>query len=969
MSVLTKKIIKFAVIGIITAALIVGNVICAIYEGVITTALCGTGISFEGEDVENARKAGDELCQQLMEDGMVLFKNENNALPLSLPAGKDKIPVNVFGWSAIDEGFLLRGIGSGSSTIMEEKKVTLLSALSGGGFEYNNELINMYKSFRSSRSGNYTLIEPPASSYNSTLMTAAKDFSDTAIVVFSRNGGENIGEIPSTQTRFGVTPSTDDSRTYLQTSKEEDALLKLVSENFGKVIVIINSANIMHLDFLDDDKVDAAFFVGLTGQSGTKAIAKLLKGEINPSGRTSDIYTYDPKADPAWANREKAGNHIQYVEDIYYGYKWYETADVEGYLDDPDYFGGLGYDGYVQFPFGYGKSYTNFEWTVDNITIPSPLTKTSKIEITMAVKNIGTVSGKDVIQVYYTPPYVDGKIEKAHVNLAAFAKTVNIEPGQTQQNIKLSFTAFDMASYDCYDKNTNGFSGYELDRGSYQIKIMRDSHTVDTCEDAVTTFTLESPILFDKDPATGVAIQNRFTGDDAYAGVPIDGSTVGAEVKYLTRANGFTDSFPTAHAKTPSNLTKINEGNTFTNNSYDQTTMPDFGIESNLRLVQKVDKASGDKENATYNELNGSALPSGKELIINDELMMELGTDYDNSKWDDLLNQLTKDEVKSLVESSGFRTRALESVGKPRCLEYDGPAGFNMTTGGTEGAWTAYPSETLIGCTFSQQLSFSMGIAMGVEAAATGLNGWYAPGVNLHRTQYTARNFEYYGEDGVHSGKMAAQVIRGAKANGLYCYIKHFVVSEPGPNPRELNTWLTEQNLRENYLRPFEIAVKEGGANAMMTAFNRVGAVWAGACYALNVSILREEWGFRGAVITDWSTGDGYMNPTRGVRAGNDIWLNPNSTNGAPLSLTNPTDMYCAKNAAKNVLYMYANTYAFNKTFDFAGEDVNNKVEVGVRTTVPVFPWWIPLLVVIDVLVAAGLGFWVFMIVRPKKSV
>lgn len=323
-------------------------------------------------------------------------------------------------------------------------------------------------------------------------------------------------------------------------------------------------------------------------------------------------------------------------------------------------------------------------------------------------------------------------------------------------------------------------------------------------------------------------------------------------------------------------------------------------------------------------------------------------------------------ELAKLVEDSGFQTKAIESIGKPKLDEFDGPAGFNTTTqtGKNTGTWTAFPNETLLGQTWSKAIANAMGINMAQEGQATGLSGWYAPGVNLHRTAFNARNYEYYSEDPVLSGFMAANVIEGAKANGLHCYLKHFSLSEPGVNARNLNTWLTEQNYRENYLKPFEIAVKKGGANAIMSAFNSVGGVWAGANYAQNVQILRNEWGFRGTIITDWSDGSGNMNCQMGVRAGNDMWLNPNDGhNSSKLDMSDPTNVYCAKIAAKNIVYTFANTYAY------ADQKGNAKDSADVTAGASVSKvYWI--FAGIDAFFAIGLGVWAFFVFwNPKKKI
>ena len=965
------KIVGLVGLGVLLGGIIAGNIVCDTYSGVITKALCGNGVSFNGEEVEKASALGDELCQELEREGIVLLKNGNlkngnKALPLSAETTK----VNLFGYAAT-KGFLLRGIGSGSSTINADKRVDLTGALEKAGIEYNKEILSAYDSAKfgtreNNKSSPYELAEPSRDFYTDAMLQNAKEFSNTAIIVLSRNGGENIGEIPLTQSlRTEKGTETDNSRTYLETSKYEDELIMMAHENFDNVIVLINSCNTMHLGIVDSDNVNAALYIGLTGQSGARAIPDILWGKANPSGKVSDTYAYDPETAASYANYIKQGGHIQYVEDIYFGYKWYETADTEGYWKNVNNGYGKGYDGVVQYPFGYGLSYTTFDWEISAITTDTTITKKGTLEFEVVVTNTGSVARKDVVEIYVNPPYTKGGIEKSSANLVAFGKTAELKPGQSQ-TLKLSFNAYDMASYDCYDKNNNGFKGYELEPGNYEIKFMTDAHNLKKCDNNILNYKVESVgenigITYKMDPKTKQFVKNRMTGESAYLDLPVDGSSVNA-ASYMTRSD-FATSFPTEHAKNPTGdggkSTKIND-------VYDTNTMPTTGVDSGLRLVTKEDGSKASKA-----DLDGN----GTKLKANEELFKDL-SNYNSATWNTLLDQMSLDDYTTLVEDGGFETQAIESIGKARAYDTDGPAGFNAnvlspTDSGAKSKWTAYPSETLIGCTWSSELAFNMGLSMGVEAQATGVNGWYAPGVNLHRSPYTARNYEYYSEDGVISGKLAAEVIRGAKTNGLYCYLKHFVLSEPGPNPGGLNTWVTEQNLRENYLKPFEIAVKEGGANAIMSAFNRVGGIWAGASYPCLTQILRTEWGFRGTVITDYSDGGGLggMNPEQGVKAGNDMWLNPNKgRNQAPLNTSDATSMACARTAAKNIIFTYIDTYQYAKTHD-AGDDSRYSVEVGIRTTESVFAWWIPVLIALDVVAVSAIGLAVFFILKPKKLV
>ncbi len=968
-----KSIISLIAIGLICAILIAGNIICYTFNEVITGFLCGGGSTLG----TGALAESDELCREIEKEGIVLLKNGNvSAGKKSLPLSADLKKVNVFGWGATDAGFVTIGVGSGSSPIYKEHEVTFLGGLKEAGIEYNTEIINAYEDFYKGdldSNGNYRrewdrntaevyrLYEPSKSWYTRTMMANAQSFSDTALIMISRISGENTsGEVPTTQNRLYTEngkQATDSTRTYLDLTKYEEDLIDLCYENFSNIVLIVNSSNTMHLGDAVD-KVNSVISVGVAGQSGGAAIPQVLWGKdkdgnaVNPSGRLASTHTYEPTTDAAYANHDKASNQIQYLEDIYVGYKWYETADAEGFWDSEfakNKWGiTKGYEDVVQYPFGYGLSYTEFEWEVKNLAISNgaTLSKDSKITFDVSVKNVGTMPGKDVIEVYANLPYKKGGIEKSASKLVAFFKTPELPAdNKTWYTETVTVDLYELASYDCYDKNDNKFFGYEMEYvegKDYQIKIMTDAHTLKDCATNVINYKVPtSGIKFETDPVTGVKVENRLTGDTAYAGVPIDGSTVGAETKYLTR-NDFAGTFPVSHAKTPSNSTLINQAAAYLNPVYNQDTMPVTGVENNLRLFKNKDGS-----NPTSSQLGG------KEIEINEELAADLA-DYDSTTWEAFINQMTPTELDTLTDGK-FETKAIVSIGKVKILDRDGPAGINeVILGHFNGKenWTAFPGEVVIACTWNVELAYQLGLSVGKEGQNTSISGWYAPTANLYRSAYNGRNYESYSEDGFLSGKFASKQILGAKTSGMYCYMKHFVLSELGVNPLLVKTWITEQNLRENYLKPFEIAVKEGEANAIMSSFNSVGGVWAGANYATLTQILRNEWGFKGSVITDYvKTG---MTGKLGIRAGNDLWL---GTSG--LSTSDPTEMYCAKMAAKNILYTYVSTYQFAK---------NNDPEFTVKLADAVYPWWIPLLIGIDVVAVLGCGVWAFFVLFFKKK-
>lgn len=945
------KIIQMAFMVVILAVLIVANVVLGIFSEAITTYLGGFGTNFS----ELNYQQGNQICQDITAEGVVLLRNENNALPLNASVANKK-KVSVFGWGATDGGFMTSGAGSGSSADRGAGKlVTFLEALEGkeaqvekdkdgnekelmpvveGAFEYYKPLIEMYKTYKSERdSDNYwsaaypffNLIEPSVEKVQ-THLSGAMEWSDTAIVVISRVGGEGQ-DMPRIQKKVNPdinNPSKnntieDTDRTYLQLSTEEEEMLSLVRNSFEKLIVIINACNAMDLSFLEKYDVDAALSVGGTGQSGTVAVAKILTGEITPSGKTVDTYAYDHTTAATYANgpdcRTANGSsggertytnstsefYIDYAEGIYVGYKWYETADTEKFWES-DYAKSIwkkpnstepieNYEDVVQYPFGFGLSYTNFEWKIESVSPKAGTAITAETDITIKVRvsNTGSVKGQDVVQVYYNPPYYAGEIEKSSVNLIAFAKTEVLNPAGEEgdsQILTITFKAEDMKSFDYDDSNSNGFSGYELEAGDYEITLRTDAHTISSASGAAFEYSVTNGIKLEKDSVTQTTVSNIFTGDKD-GDVSIDGTTTEANIVYLERL-AFTTTFPTPQERrTKSSAIPANGWKS----TFKETTqMPITGEDSGLRL---------------YND-DGS---------VNKELILELGADFYSATWDVLLDQITVKELNDLVMGGGYRTKAIPSLNKPDHTDLDGPSGLNqenMTSGNVSSEWTSFPVETVMAQSWNAKLSYIYGLAIGNEAYSTGIAGWYAPAVNIHRSPFDGRNFEYYSEDPYLSGVMGAETVRGATNTGLYCYVKHFAVNETEYNRQGLYTWLTEQALREIYLKPFEICVKDGKANAIMSSFNRLGATWTGGNYKLLTTVLRDEWGFKGSVITDYADLNlgGYMNIDQGIRAGNDFWLDGTRTgtlNGYT-DRTSATAVACAREAAKNIIYTYCNT-------------------------------------------------------------
>lgn len=914
------KLIALPIVAVICIVVIIlANYYLNYYKTLLYRVFGGDGVSVSASSTELVE--ADKVVRRTAEEGMVLLYNENGFLPK-----KNIDKVNLFGWGSTDGGFLLTGGGSGGATILDNDrngnkrtKIDLTDAFKEAGIEYNTALYNAYSDY-SSFDADYrktgttgasvvdSLKNPGAGWYSESRMNQAKQYSNTAVAVISRWGAENASQ-SELKSVGGYKNGT-----FLELTAEELAMFDALEENNFDVIVVLNVCNNIELGFIEEyDCIKACIFAGIPGQSGAIAIPEIINGSVNPSGRISDTLPYDYQTnDPTYVNAVKNGSNIVYQEGIYFGYKWYETADAEGYFDEVSNVYGTGYDGVVQFPFGYGLSYTTFEWTTDMSGVTA-LTKDGKYNVTVSVKNTGAVAGRDVVQLYGHAPYVNNGVEKAERVLLDFAKTPLIEPGASE-TVTLSFSAYDLASYDHDDKNHNTHTGYELDAGEYRIEVMKNSHEYKNAEPVegntgdYKRVNLGAAILYDTDPATGTEVDNLFTGADAYANCPIDGNS---DISYLSRYNHFAN-FPQSAAARQGNIPSLSQIKAASKARYDMSKVNagvTYGQSGGIYLVG-TKKEDGSVDRVSYDVLAGEG-DSAVTLSYNTDMLQFIMEEP--SLFDVLLNQVTRDETKDLIGMGGFQTVALYSVGKPRCVDKDGPAGFNNSVDDALEAksdqYTLFCSESLTGCSFSKEIAYAIGEAQAKIGKSVGFQGWYGPGVNLHRSVYNSRNYEYYSEDAVLSGKLAANTITGARNNNMYCYLKHFAVSEAGMNAKNLNTWLTEQTLRESYLRPFEIAVKEGKTTAIMSAFNKVGGVLSGYNYALLTDVLRKEWGFMGTVITDWFMKDDYMGDYEaGVLAGNDLWLAGTSPEAADINLDDKHVAYAARQSVKGILYTFIDT-------------------------------------------------------------
>ena len=964
---MAKRII---IASILIVALLVSNTALYMFADIVTMFLCGSGYTENSQEAIAARESGEKLAEQVVAEGAVLLKNDNNALPLK------NLKVNVFGWSGSDDGFLPQGTGSGTGS--RNHLVTFLGGLKAAGIEYNENLAKAYKNLGWKRvSGGsyvieahdnkykdfYGISEAPESFYTDALMADAKAYSDTAIIVLGRLMGEgnDFSKIQYFSNQAGG--GQDDTRKLQSLSEREEYMINLVCENFENVIIVTNTGNPLELGIADNDKIDAVLNMGYPGTRGTIGIAKILTGEINPSGKLADTWAYDLSTAAAYATSgldnafdatsgtrytDLGTAYTEYLENIYNGYLWYETADAEGFWQSElanELWGVKSYDEVVQYPFGFGLSYTSFSWELKEINFEegSTIGKKDTIKATVRVTNTGDVAGKDVVQLYYSAPYTAGGIEKSVIKLGGYGKTPEIQPGQFA-DVVIEMAVEEMKSYDCYDANNNGFMGYELEKGIYTISFRTDVHTLkaDMINNQVKLNVAED-IRYEVDSKTGVKVENQFTtytntvsGASSKVNEPFnsgalsyDGSeNYGGPVNYMTRAD-FLGTFPTEAGASKSS------GGVFA------------AMHNNTQGKEPTDP------NVTAPEF-GSTKTDWKITDL-------FGVPYEDPMWDELVSQLTLDECMRYIVGAGFGTMALPSIGKPATKDTDGPCGFNNNVMGTNDLMAVcYPSSTIIAQTWDWYAVYQVGVAIGIEGNALGIQGWYGPGANTHRSAMGGRNFEYYSEDALLAGTTCAYHCLGAKEQGLQVYIKHIGANEDERGRGGAYKWLTDQALRENYLKPFELAIKMG-ANGLMGSVTRTGGMRTTGSYALLTAVVRDEWGFRGTVITDYYQGGDLNDFDEGIRAGNSQVLWRGYRDDAINDKTSDTAKYYIHKSAKDMLYAYADTMYYAET----AQSLENGAMVGVVTeTGDVFAWWVLALIPLDIaLLSTALCF-----IIPKKE-
>ena len=883
-----------AAIAMALAVVVCVNMICFGPMSTLIGLATGNGTLSDETNEEAA-----EVAEEIMEDGIVLLKNES-----LLPLNETK-KLNIFGWESINPAY--GGAGSGGINDLYDI-VSLNQGLENAGFSINQELVDFYNNYgadnpeMSIQKQSWTLPEPPVDTYSDELIKSAKEYSDVAVVVLSRKAGEGHNDIPMDVRKAAYDNNSDEyddfpeGEHYLQLSQTERDMVDMVCSNFDNVIVVYNGANQFELGFADEyPQIKSVVWCPGTGNVGFNALGKVFSGEVNPSGKTPDTFIYDMTTAPWWNNAEKteytnladmavegmnagtaqvyAPAFTNYVEGIYVGYKYYETAAQEGAID---------YDKTVQYPFGYGLSYTEFEQKMGELE-----EKDGQISVDVEVTNTGDVAGKDVVEVYYKPPYTNGGIEKSSANLIEFAKTDLLQPGESQI-VTVTFSIEDMASYD-----ENNAKAYVLEKGDYVISINSDSHTVLDQK----TYTADKDVVYKE--------ENKRASDDTAATNVFEDAK--GDVTYLSRADHFANYEEATAAPASAELGEPYVSEYHLNSNFDKTTylndedvMPTTGADNGLTLADMRD------------------------------------ADYDDPRWEKLLDQLTVDEMANMIAMAGYQTAAMDSVGKVATLDFDGPAAINNNFTGVGSI--GFPIEVVVASTWNKELAQAWGECMGKISQEMGAEGWYAPGMNTHRTAFGARNYEYFSEDGVLAGNMGAKAVEGAKKYGVYSYIKHFALYEG--NAKMVSVWSNEQAIREIYLKPFEISVKQGGANAVMVSWSFLGDKWTGENSNLMNTVLRDEWGFRGMALTDFfrNNGHGFMNADAALANGVDAMLS--TFNGEENNVANPehpTSVLQMRNACKNVMYTVVSSWAYDGEHEETGMENWKKAGIGIDIVIALF--------------------------------
>lgn len=945
--------------GVVTALVLVvtvtANILCtSVFNGFLDLSFGGVRPEYDRDIVSmypaaEAQSKEDALANaqafniELAKEGFVLLKNEASALPLTQGS-----KISIFGKNSVNLSYG----GSGSGGFDTSNSKNLYDSLEAAGFQTNPTLKAFYENNDASgpvREANSSdldsgsnqrvaVAETPQAKYTDAVKASYSAYNDAALVVITRIGGEGFDLSRYQGTTQGAVSA--DSH-YLELDKNEIDLLQAVCDaGFEHVIVMFNIPSSFEVTFLTDpdyaafaNKIDAAVWVGFTGSTGIMALGDILNGTVNPSGRLVDTWAADFSKDPTFYNfgtgatadstdKYDAGMYysVDYEEGIYVGYRYYETR---GFTDGEEW-----YKENVVYPFGYGLSYTTFDWKV-NEPDKKEISKESVIHIDVDVTNTGSVAGKDVVQLYASAPYYDGGIEKAHKVLVGYAKTKLLQPGE-KDTVTVTFDPYNAASYDYNDANANGFAGYELENGDYTLYVSRNAHE----EAAAVVCTLVADIRYESDPTTGNTVENRYTGIDGVLDSDWQLSTKFSRMDW--EGTWPTPQTAAEHAGTERLYAEIKDIEPNNPTDFDALPYPWFGEKVTVKLR---DLLPGKTPDTTYRAI----------------------VDYNDPRWTAIIEACTDEELLNLINYGAYHTVPIESIGLPATIHGDGPGGFTCFLNKAQISGTCqYVSEPVMAATWNIELMEELGRKIGEEGIfgdkATGMpySSIYAPGVNIHRSPFGGRCSEYFSEDPYISGMMAGAEIRGMQEKGVIPMVKHFAANEQETH-RSIGgnlSWLTEQALREIYLKSFELAVKTGESRGLMSSFNRIGTRWTGGDYRLLTEILRDEWGFRGTVICDFNTIPQYMIPKQMYYAGGDLDLATlASSMWTTCDVSNSSDAIVLQTAAKNVLYSLVNSNAMNAEV------------VGYKPAI-----WRVAMYIIDVVVAALLIAWGGVVILKSKK-
>ena len=966
---------------------------------------------------------GDELAVEVEGEGIVMLEN-NGTLPLD----KDDVKkVNVFGHGAVD--WYIMSSGSEMVGTKGHKAYDFVGALKKRGLEVNQDILDYYTDWHGAEGDantirtpldNYFIIREPSMEVDtkySGLYDKAKDYSDTAFFVISRHAGEN-SDCPHYQNKLSSDNSThksgstvkDEDRDYLEISTEEEYTLRKVAKDFENVIVIENSTNNMTLDFVDKineeipDGIDAVLNVGVTGGQGALAIPDIVFGDVTPSGHMTDTTPYRPEYNItyyrscAYHTRHYEGDksadffnvagrgsgaasafyqfacYSEYTEGIYMGYRWFETADEEGFWDRDPYYG---YENVVQYPFGYGMSYTDFSWKFvgANKLDGSEIEADEKLILQVEVTNIGKYQGKDVVQIYLTAPYKRGGIEKSFRKLVGYEKTPLLKPGAAC-TIDIEVDTKDFKSYDDYDANKNQHTGYELEDGNYILNFMTDAHNVKLGMSPL-SYKVSETIFIDNDEVTGEKVENRFTGATAYEGMPIDGSSVDQNIKFVHRDN-FPELLTECEPNKPWNdklMNRLSDPNPISNYSF-SNQMGDTWDNSTVDYWGNPVP----QNKPTWNSGGTAQLMKDGQLT---DIGMKCGEDYDAPEWNSVLDQLDFDNSKKIVtENSSYAARGMTEIGlrdsnNTNAFKFE--EGAAMIGGGLGQSdainCPAYPGPTM-GCqAWNRALTYKLGKSMGNDMNASGADGIFSPNCNLHRSTYGGRNCGYQSEDPILSGRYVSEIIKGISIYGRMTFVKHFVANDQDFNRMANMAWMTEQTFRELYLRSFEEAVKNGGTVGIMTSFNRIGGIWTGGNEALIQGILRKEWGFRGQIITDMTENQTNMDIGFSFRYGGNLNLGGGKTVADAIGTASDTPVRVQlrlREAMHEIAYAYCHAMWRNATYNESADPSEKIVSIPPKES---YLWWKSAIVGIDAFVYGGLligacaaGLVIYKTMKPTKE-